>query len=813
MKFPESWLREWCNPPLSTQELADTLTMGGFEVESVTQAAPPFSGVVVGEIVACEQHPNADKLRVCQVAAGSFTAQGTLQIVCGAPNARAGIKVPLAMVGASLPPAEGSAQPFEIKDAKLRGVQSAGMLCSARELGLSTDHGGLLELDAGLVPGTNLREALSLDDAVLELKLTPNLGHALSVQGVARELSALTGAALKQPEFRKAEVTHNTRVKVTVKDHDLCGRFSGRVVQGVDPKADTPAWMVQRLARCGQRSVNALVDISNYVMFELGRPSHIFDFDKIHGALEVRWGKEGETLELLNGQTVKLDAKVGVIADEQGVESLAGIMGGQATATSDATRNVYVEAAFWYPEAVQGRSRRYGFATDAGHRFERGVDPSTTVDHVEHITRLIQSVCGGQAGPMDDQQCAMPTRAPVSLRVSRATQVIGMPITQVQCLDVFARMGLKATVDESKGRITVIPPPWRFDLQIEEDLIEEVARVVGFNALPDTPVVSSIAPKPITETRRSTHALRHRMAALGYQETINYSFVDAAWERDWAANNDPIAVLNPIASNMSVMRSTLLGSLLDVLQRNVARRAPRVRVFEVGRVYARDAQVVDGEASVCGVAQPLKLAALAYGDVASVQWGVAARPVDFHDLKGDLEALVAPSTLTLKAAAHATFHPGRCARVLMKTSQGEQDIGWIGELHPRWRQQLELSTAPLLMELDLHALQQRDVPQASDVARQQAVLRDLAVVLNDRVAYDDVIRAAKAAGGAMLKDIKAFDRYKPKQSSDMAPDEHSLALRLTWLDEQAALTDERTDEAMARVREALQQQVLARVRG
>jgi phenylalanyl-tRNA synthetase beta chain len=506
MQFPESWLREFCNPPLTTEQLADLLTMSGMEVEECRPVAPLFSSIVVAEIVEAEPHPNADKLRVCRVDAGRHSKDGPLQVVCGAPNARVGLRAPLALVGAQLPPGE-DGKSFAIGASKLRGIESFGMLCSARELKLSDDHGGLLELPADAPLGEDVRKVLALDDHLLTLKLTPNLGHCLSVFGVAREVAALSGAPLKAPTFAPVTVTHDTRLPVSVIDKDLCGRFSGRIVRGVDPKAKTPAWMVERLARCGQRSVSALVDISNYVMFEFGRPSHIFDLDKIDRGLVVRWAKQGETLKLLNGNTVDLDRQVGVIADGSGkVESLAGIMGGDATAVGDDTRNVYVEAAFWWPEAVMGRARRYGFATDAGHRFERGVDPVGTVEHIERITRLILDICGGQAGPMDDQQPAMPQRKPVTLRVARAARVIGMAITQAQCVGVFERLGFGLT--QGDGTITVMPPSWRFDLTLEEDLIEEVIRVHGYDKLPSTPPLAPVTARAQPESRRSTHALR-----------------------------------------------------------------------------------------------------------------------------------------------------------------------------------------------------------------------------------------------------------------------------------------------------------------
>ena len=582
MQFPESWLREFCNPPLSTQQLADLLTMSGMEVEDLRPVAPPFSGVVVAEILSAESHPQADRLRVCQVSVG---VGEPLQIVCGAPNARAGLKVPLAVVGAELPAGE-DGKPFKIGVGKLRGVESRGMLCSARELKIADDHGGLLELDPDAPVGTDVRQWLQLDDNVFTLKLTPNLAHALSVYGIAREVSALTGAPLLTPVIAPVTPGHDQRLPVEVQATDLCGRFSGRIVRGVNTMARTPAWMVERLARCGQRSVTALVDISNYVMFEYGRPSHIFDLDKIRDKLVVRWARSGETLKLLNGNTVELDAKVGVIADAEGVESLAGIMGGDATAVSDGTKNVYVEAAFWWPEAVQGRSRRYNFSTDAGHRFERGVDPALTVEHIERITQLIVGICGGPdtvCGPMDDQVLRLPEAAPVTVRVDRAAKVIGMPMKQEQCAEVFQRLGLQFT--QEPGRLTVRPPSWRFDLRIEEDLIEELIRVIGYDKLPLTPPLAPVTARVRPEARRSAHAVRRLLAGQDYQETIGFSFVEERWENELAGNADPIKVLNPIAAPLSVMRSSLVGSLLQVLRTNLARKAGRVRVFEIGRVF------------------------------------------------------------------------------------------------------------------------------------------------------------------------------------------------------------------------------------
>ena len=445
-------------------------------------------------------------------------------------------RCPVLWVGAQLPPGD-DGKPFVIKLGKLRGVESQGMLCSARELKLSEDHGGLLILDDAAPVGQSIREHLHLDDTLFTLKLTPNLGHCLSVYGVAREVSALTGTPLVAPTFPPVACRHQDTLPVNVLAADLCGRFSGRIIRNVNPKAATPSWMVDRLARCDQRSVTALVDISNYVMFEFGRPSHIFDLDKIHGGLTVRWGAPGESLKLLNGSTVEIDGAVGVIADDKAVESLAGIMGGDSTAVSDDTRNIYVEAAFWWPEAVAGRSRRFNFSTDAGHRFERGVDPALTVEHIERITQLVIDICGGDAGPVTDQVLNLPTRRPVQMRVARAAKVIGMPVTQQACESVMRRLELECRAEP--GVLTVTPPSWRFDLQIEEDLIEEVIRVIGYTALPNTPPLAPVTARVRSESQRSLHSLRRLLAARDYQETINFSFVEERWEHELAGNVRP----------------------------------------------------------------------------------------------------------------------------------------------------------------------------------------------------------------------------------------------------------------------------------
>jgi len=810
MQFPESWLREFCNPPLTTQQLADTLTMAGLEVEELEPVAPPFTHIVVGEIKESVQHPNADRLRVCQVDVG----QGPLlNIVCGAPNARVGVRIPCALVGAELPPGE-DGKPFVIKVGKLRGVESQGMLCSAKELQIADDHGGLLELPSDAPLGQDIRQYLNLDDTLFTLKLTPNLAHCLSVYGIAREVSALTGAPLKEVTFPAVKATAPDILPAKIEAPDLCGRFSGRVLKGVNPQATTPAWMVDRLARCGQRSVSALVDISNYVMFEFGRPSHIFDLDKIHGGLQVRWGREGEQLKLLNGNTVTVDSKVGVIADDNQVESLAGIMGGDTTAVSDDTQNIYIEAAFWWPAAIAGRSRRFNFSTDAGHRFERGVDPQQTVEHIERITQLVIDICGTahtQVGPMDDQTVNLPVHPPVTLRVARAVKVIGMPLSQDQCANALRGLGFAVT--EGEGTVTVNPSSWRFDLQIEEDLIEEIARMVGYNNLPTTPPLAPITAKVHAESRRSPFAVRRSLAGLGYQETINFSFVEESWELQLAGNANPIRLLNPIASQMSVMRSSLIGSLLQVVKFNTDRKADRVRVFELGRVFLRDSSVQDTDTTVNGFHQPMRVSGMAWGPVEATGWTGKSRLVDFYDIKADVQALLSPVQATFEAAEHPALHPGRSARVLING----QAVGFVGELHPRWRQAWDLANAPVVFELDLDAVLQRPVPVAQAVARYQAVERDLAVIVAEHVTHAELMAAVwSAPSQGLLRDAVLFDVYRPQPGKPSAAGlnegEKSMAVRLTLNSDEATLTEAQIDAVMTAQMTHLTAQLAARLR-
>lgn len=792
MQFSESWLRSMVDPKMTSDELSHLLTMSGLEVEEVEPVAPPFTHIVVGLVVETAKHPNADRLNVCQVDVGTGTM---LNIVCGAPNVRPGLKVPCAMVGAILPPgADG--KPFEIKLGQLRGVESQGMLCSARELKLSEDQGGLLELPDDAPVGQNFRDYYELNDLKFTIKLTPNKADCLSVLGVAREVSALTGTPLKQPVFKAVAATITETLPVKISAPDLCGRFSGRVIRGLNAKAATPHWMKQRLERSGQRSISALVDISNYVMLELGRPTHVFDLDKIHGGLDVRWGKPGESLKLLNGNTVSVDEWIGVIADDQQIESLAGIMGGDATAVSLETQNIYLEAAFWWPQAIQGRARRFNFSTDAGHRFERGVDFATTVEHIERITALLVEICGTpatQIGPIDDQSVNLPKRDPVKVRTARAVRVIGVPLSDNQIADIFTRLGLAFT--QESGVFSVTPPSYRFDIEIEEDLIEEIARVYGFENIPALPPVAPNAMYIAPENQRSLFTIRRQLADLDYQEVINFSFVEEAWEADFAGNLAPIRVVNPIASQMGVMRSTLVGSLVANVKYNLNRKLNRVRIFETGAVYMRSQEVQNGPLAVAGYDQPKRVTGLAYGPQADEQWGQASRTVDFFDVKADLEALFAPAALRFAKIEHPALHPGRSAQVLL----GDQVVGFIGELHPRLQQKYELPLAPVLFEVDGLALQQRQVPAYVEISKFPAVVRDLAVVVKQAVyAQDllDVFAAEQQQNPAcrILQAIVLFDEYHGK---GLENDEKSLAFRFTLQDTENTLQEDTVEAAMS----------------
>ncbi|MBC7780523.1 MAG: phenylalanine--tRNA ligase subunit beta, partial [Proteobacteria bacterium] len=714
-----------------------------------------------------------------------------------------------ALVGAVLPGG------LTIQRTAVRGVDSDGMLCSARELGLSEDTSGLLELDDDATPGASLRELLGLDDSVFVLKLTPNRADCLSLLGVAREVAALTGAALTVPACVPVVATIDDRLPVAIDPaaHDLCGRFAGRVIRGVDARVATPAWIRQRLERAGQRSISALVDISNYVMLELGQPSHVFDLDRIrHGRLGVRWARDGEHAQLLNDQTVALTPDFGVITDGDEPEAVAGVMGGSHTAVSLDTRNLYLEAAFWWPAAIAGRARRLNFTTEAGHRFERGVDFSNAVTGLERITSLILSICGGAAGPVDDQVLALPDRSPVALRVARCNRVIGITFTTARIGQIFDLLGFTWQVRASADGdvFDIMPPAHRFDLALEEDFIEEVIRIHGYDKLPAVPPSAPAWMRALPEACRAADEIRDALVGRDYSEAVNFGFVDPQWEADFAgaqrdAANAPIALLNPISSQLAVMRSTLIGGLVANVRHNVNRKQSRVRLFELGRVFQRAADVADGPLAVAGIAQPLRLAAIAHGDADPEQWGIKARSIDFFDMKADLEAIVAPRVARFAPAPHPALHPGRSARVMLDGHAA----GWLGELHPRWQQRYELPAPTVLFELDWSAVSAGALPMLAEVSRFPPVRRDLAFIVDRKVTAQAMIDAVMEAPPPFVERFEVFDSYV---GMGIESGEKSLAFRVLLQDTRKTLTDGEVESSIARLVEIIANRQNGRLR-
>lgn len=798
MQFSERWLRTLVDPSLSTRDLAQLLTMSGLEVETCADVAPPFSRVVIARLHEVVRHPNADRLTLCQVDVGTGTL---LQVACGAPNAKAGMKVPCALVGALLPGPGGQdapARPLEIKIADMRGVQSHGMLCSERELGLSDDHSGLLELPADAPVGADFRSYYDLDDKLFTIKLTPNRADCLSVLGVAREVAALTRAPLHPPEIAPVRQVIDETFPVSISDPEGCGRFTGRVIRDVEAGAQTPDWMKQRLERAGQRSISALVDVTNYVMLELGRPLHVYDLDKVRGGIDVRFGRKGESVKLLNEQTVQVDESVLCITDDTGPIGLAGIMGGDGTKADLDTRHVFLESAFFFPETIAGRARRYNFASDAAHRFERGVDFDNNVAGIERATRLILDICGGKAGPVEDMVARLPERRPVMMRVARAHKVIGVPVPADEIADIFHRLGLGFSREGAgiNEVFVVTPPSFRFDIVIEEDLIEEVARLHGFERIPAHPPAAPATMRAEPERRRSLHALRHQLAATDYHEVINFSFVEQDWEADFAGNANPIRLLNPIASHLAVMRSSLIGSLVANVRYNLNRKISQVRVFEIGRVYLRDSSTRDGDLEVIGVRQPVRVGAIACGPAFDEQWGEPDRAVDFFDIKGDLELLLHPRRARFEPGSHPALHPGRTARVVMDGVQ----IGWVGELHPRWQRKYDLSIVPVLFEFDAAPMLELELPRFAGVSKFPPVIRDLAVLVSESVPAQALLDELTRSRPAAVQDIQLFDLYRGK---GIPAGQKSLAFRVVIQDTAKTLTDDEADAAMAQLTQVL----------
>ncbi len=770
MIFSEYWLRTFVNPDISSEQLDHVLTMAGLEVEARESVAPDFSRVVVGQIVAAEKHPDADRLQLCRVDVGQAEP---LQIVCGASNARVGLKVPCAMVGAVLPG-------FNIKQAKVRGVESFGMLCSAKELGLAEESIGLLELQGDAPVGQDIRAHLELDDRIFTLKLTPNRSDCLSIHGVARDVAALTGAALKPILIPLAVVQHQVQRTIVVEQADACPRYCGRIIRAVNAAAVTPLWMLQRLQRSGLRSISAVVDITNYVLLELGQPLHAFDLARLSGDVHVRYARPAEKLELLNGQIAELQSDILVIADDSGAIALAGIMGGQASAVSDATTDIFLESAFFAPAAITGRARRLGFSSDSSFRFERGVDFAATRQALERATALVLEICGGEVGPVTEVLTQLPVRDPIRLRVLKAQAILGIALDQGIVSEVLRRLQFQFTNNGDEFQVT--PPSYRFDIAIEEDLVEEIVRLHGYQHVPALPPQASATMLPAGEGRLPVAALRRSLVAADYHEAVTYSFVDESWEHKLQGNTSPIRLKNPIASNMSVMRSSLWGGLLDALQYNLNRRQERVRLFEIGACFASDGN---------DFAEVTRVAGLCYGSVSPEQWAAPARDVDFYDIKADVEIL-SRGHATYEAGQHPALHPGQSARVMLDG----RAIGWLGGLHPEWQQQYQLPHGVMLFELEVSPLLVHVAAPFIGVGKFPPVRRDMALVVDENLPLQVLLDTLLAARCAVVTEIALFDQYRGKGVGD---GQKSLAFRVVMQDTQKTLTDEEVSVAMAQL--------------
>ena len=784
MKFSEQWLRTWVNPDVSRDELVARLSMTGLEVDSVTPAAGEFSGVVVGEILSAEQHPDADKLRVCRVSNGSEE----FQVVCGAPNARAGIKVPFAMVGAVL------GEDFKIKKAKLRGVESFGMLCSAAELQISEDHDGLYELPQDAPVGQSVREYLGLDDAIIEVDLTPNRGDCLSIAGLAREVGANYGAAVTRVEVAPVAAVHDDVRPVELVAAEACPRYLGRVIRNVDLSRATPLWMVERLRRSDIRSIDAVVDITNYVMLELGQPMHAFDLAEIKGGIRVRLAEEGEKLVLLDGQEISLRADTLVIADHERPLAMAGIMGGEHSGVSENTRDLFLESAFFDTIAIAGKARGYSLHTDSSHRFERGVDWQLQREAMERATALILEIVGGEPGPIVEaaEQGALPTLKQITLRNERITQMLGMQMSEADVVGYLKGLGLGVSA-QAEGQWQVDVPSHRFDISIEVDLIEELARLYGHNRLPVSAPTAALTLAGKPETRGELPALRRLLVARGYHEAITYSFIEPGLSKQFEPQVEPLALANPISSDMAVMRPSLWPGLSKAVQYNQNRQQGRVRLFESGQRFIPAAE---------GLQQEVMLSGIVTGSRQPEGWANGAEKIDFFDVKADVEAILAQSaagvTFRFEPVEHPALHPGQSARIL----NGDEQVGLMGALHPQLVADLDLNGPVFVFELALAKICQGQLPRFEELSRYPEVRRDIALVVDRTVLAEDLLSCIRAEAGAHLKNLRLFDVYEGK---GIDPHRKSMAIGLTLQDSSRTLTDDEVNAVMDRVLQSLEQ--------
>ena len=790
MKFSEQWLREWVNPSISSDELVAQITLAGLEVDGVESAAGEFSGVIVGQIVSAEQHPNADKLRVCQVSDGATETQ----VVCGAPNARVGIKVAFATVGAVLP---GN---FKIKQAKLRQENSFGMLCSAAELKINDENDGIMELAVDAPLGADIREYLNLNDKIIDVDLTPNRGDCLSIAGLAREVGVLNSLDITAPEHTELAPQIEDIFPVRVNAAEHCPRFLGRVLNNIDITQTSPLWLQEKLRRCDLRSIDPVVDVTNYILLEMGQPMHAYDLDKVNGSIIVRMAGQGEHLTLLDGQKVELTNETLVIADSEGVLGMAGIMGGADTGVSAATHNIFLEAAFFNPISIAGKARSYGLHTDASHRFERGVDYDQQRQAMDRATMLLQSIVGGEAGPIVEQASAehLPSLNEVTLRKARLESLLAYKIDDQKVLDILTRLGL-SLVSSNDESWTFTAPSWRFDIAIEADLVEEVARVYGYNNLPSTNPVASMEMSPKPEVERPLSILRRHMVSRGYQEAITYSMVEPGLLAKFDNINKPVALVNPISADMAVMRTSLWPGLVQALQHNQNRQQSRVRLFETGQRFIPSDQ---------GLQQQDVFAGLIYGARHPESWHGKDQPVDYFDAKGDLESLLqmGGQSFSFEAAEHLALHPGQSAAIKLDGAT----VGYLGAMHPGLVKDLGLHGPVFMFEVDLASISVGLLPAYQTLSKFPEMRRDLAIVLDQQISVAKVTDYIQFSAGEWLKSVRLFDVY---QGPGIEAGQKSLALGLTWQHPERTLTDDEVNQWVEEVVKDLSQNAGASLRG
>lgn len=791
MKFSEAWLREWVNPAVSTTELADQLSMAGLEVDSVEPVAGEFDGVLVGEVLTREQHPNADKLSLCMVNVGG---DNPLQIVCGAPNVAAGLKVPVAVVGAVLP---GN---FKIKRAKLRGMESQGMICSASELGLAASSDGILPLAADAPVGDDFRAYLSLNDMAIDVDLTPDRGDCLGLAGIAREVGVINRTPVTPPVMEPVAAVNDARFPVSLEAPEGCPRYLCRVVKNINPAAETPLWMQERLRRSDLRAISPVVDVTNYVMLELGQPMHGFDLAELEGGIRVRMADEGEKLVLLDGQEITLRSDTLVIADQAKPVAIAGIMGGEHSGVNDNTRDILLESAFFSPTMITGKARSYGLHTDSSHRFERGVDPQLQLRAIERATQLLLAITGGEPGPVVEsaEESHIEPRPEILLRRGRVARVLGLEIDDDTISDILTRLEMRVEAVDQGWK--VIAPSCRFDISIEEDLIEEVGRIYGYTRIPTRRSATATVMRAEPEVTFNLQRAKRLLVDRDYQEAITYSFISSEMHDLIDAGHDTVELANPISSDMSIMRTTLWAGLLQTAMYNQSRQQARVRIFESGLRFIRQ----DND-----IKQELMMAGLVSGAAQPEGWGTSARAVDFFDIKADLEALFAltgcADEFQFQAASHSALHPGQSAQII----RGGKAVGWIGKLHPELEQKLDLTSGAYLFEIGLNHLLEGRLPVFSALSKYPSIRRDIAIVVDHKIGFDQIRQTIRESVPEILREILIFDVYTGEKVDS---GRKSLALGLILQESSHTLTDEKVERVMAQIVAALVERYNAQLR-